>query len=324
MYFIISGILFSVAYQKKIADGLPFDRFMTKRILRIYPLMVLTSIFMYVGNWLLYAYNGTLWSCGTLSFTELLLDIVFGGKVVFNAGPTLNGPIWYINVLLVCYALAYLLTKLSSKQQSNLVFVLPVLLGLIIQYSGKSFALFNGSAARGFISFFEGVLLASVLKGAPNRGGGGGGAPKTNWGRPPAGNGFAVFMGGRHSPWNGRFIGNIGHFYTFLVFPCVILLLHDCRWINRLCSSKMVKWLGNISFSMYLWNFPIYLTLHLLLISGWINMDVTSAWFLVFVALIHIAAASASYYFIEWKLTNKLAKWASKAHDLSDPAHKSC
>ena len=115
MYFIISGILFSVAYQKKIADGLPFDRFMTKRILRIYPLMVLTSIFMYVGNWLLYAYNGTLWSCGTLSLTELLLDVVLGGKVVFNAGPTLNGPIWYINVLLVCYAFAYLLTKLSSK-----------------------------------------------------------------------------------------------------------------------------------------------------------------------------------------------------------------
>ena len=199
MYFIISGILFSVAYQKKIADGLPFDRFMTKRILRIYPLMVLTSIFMYVGNWLLYAYNGTLWSCGTLSFTELLLDIVFGGKVVFNAGPTLNGPIWYINVLLVCYALAYLLTKLSSKQQSNLVFVLPVLLGLIIQYSGKSFALFNGSAARGFISFFEGVLLASVLKGAPNRGGGGG-APLTLWGPPPPRNGLAVFMGARLPP----------------------------------------------------------------------------------------------------------------------------
>ena len=257
---------------------------------------------MYMGNALLYKYSGALWSCGTLDLMELCFDVLFGGKPIFGIGATLNGPIWYINVLMVCYVFAYILTRSYEKQRSVFLYALPIVIGLMIQYSGTGFVIWNGSIARGFIAFFIGVLLGMFLAVYRERF-----SPRVcRLIRLAAGLELAAAVFVRLCPWYELLVKNITNFYAFLVFPSLIFLCYDCHWLNRLCSTGLVRWMGNISFGMYLWDFPIYLGLHMLVISGHMPLDVTSAPFFILVTVLHLAIASASWYLIDVKLTQKL------------------
>lgn len=308
MFFIISGILFAWAYKGKIESGQGFDAFFGKRVLRIFPLVAVTSVTMYIGNVILYRYNGTLWSGGTLNIMELLYDILFGGKAVFSAPNTLNGPIWYISILMTCYILAYILTRWYKKVHSIFLYVFPIFLGVMIQYSGKSFAIWNGAVSRGFISFFIGVLLGIFLEWYEVYG-------RTHIHKCTRRTfRFAVCLelivavGIRFSPLRDLLTGSRENFYAFLVFPGIILLCYDCKWLNRLCSTKFVTWLGNISFGMYLWNFPIFLGLHLLKVTGHMPLNVTSVSFLVLVAALHIMVSGVSYRIFDCGIYHRLIK----------------
>ena len=65
MYFIISGYLFALVYRDKIEQKqITFKTFLINRIVRIYPMMTISTLFMYLSNHYLFAYNGSLWSYG--------------------------------------------------------------------------------------------------------------------------------------------------------------------------------------------------------------------------------------------------------------------
>lgn len=258
---------------------------------------------MYIENLVLYSMNGTLWSCGTLSIWELLTDCLFGGKPIFNAPLTLNGPIWFVNVLMLCYIVAFILTKLFSKCRSAFWFVLPILAGVMMQYSGVSFAGWNTQIARGYIAFFVGLLLGRAIKNLY----------KLNQKqylllKLVIAVELIVAIWIRMCPWRDLLSGNLTGFYTFLIFPEVILLLYRNRVISKLCTAKLFNWCGNISFGIYLWNFPIYLGLHLLIISGCLVVDVTKFSFFAAVFLMHLIIASVSHCVIE-KNGIKLGKY---------------
>lgn len=84
------------------------------------------------------------------------------------------------------------------------------------------------------------------------------------------------------------------------------MLLYDCKAVNAICSHKVVKYLGNISFGIYMWNFPILITLHILVIIEIIHIDITSYKFMVVLVLIHIMVASVSYGLVDKKLCGLL------------------
>lgn len=303
MYFIISGFLFTYAYKKKILEGMHFDFFFSKRLVRIFPLVAITTIVMYLGNLFLYKFDGKLWSCGTVSLVELYEDILLGGKAVVNKPLTLNGPIWYVSVLMLCYIVAYVLTKSTQKQHSIYIYIIPIALGIMIQSSGVNYPMWNLNVARGYIAFFVGVILGELLAN------------------------FHLLTHGQRlflriillaelilvfvaltCFWNGKFTIEWTNIFAVLVFPEIIILLYDCKWLNKICSTKLFVWLGNISFGIYLWNFPIYIGLHILIRVGIIGPDVTSTKFLLYVAIIHIVVASISYYMIDKKLCGWLNK----------------
>ncbi len=298
MYFIISGILFAYVYRRKIKDGMHFSEFFRKRIIRIFPLLILTSIIMYIANALLYHLNGTLWSYGTLNLWDLCGDILFGGKAIFNADNTLNGPIWYVNVLLLCYVVAFLLSKLSQKCNTRFVFLIPIILGLMMYYSGHSCAGWNLSIARGYIAFFIGVLLADVMHYWRQL------SIKMQVGiRVVLALELLAVIALYFSPWGEMTVmASLTNVCAFLVFPEVILLLYNLKGLNKICNTKPIQWLGNLSFGIYLWNFPIYICLHILIVGGLLEIDVTSGVFLFIVAALHIALAGLAHYLIDKKL----------------------
>lgn len=103
----------------------------------------------------------------------------------------------------------------------------------------------------------------------------------------------------RLSPWYDWCVPDKFVFYGVAVFPSLLTALYDRSWLERFCGSKIVKWLGSISYGIYLWNFPICFTIYFLYVANILRADITSYGFVALVVALHIAIAGLSYKFIE-------------------------
>lgn len=162
LFFIISGFVCELRYEENTKSS--FSAFMKKKVVRIYPMAVL-SILVYTvvsciyrlifGEW-----GGTpvrLWiffKCVTLTFS--------GGAATSELG--LNNPTWYLCVLLICYAAYGVLLKLFDRLKINPLygFFTMMLLGLGILDYQINLPFLNYQAARGYLCFFEGVVLVHI------------------------------------------------------------------------------------------------------------------------------------------------------------------
>ena len=297
MFFLISGVLFFYAYLPKIINGIKIKEFITKRVIRLFPLLIITTFIMYIGNFILFEYNGTLWTDGSLNLIDLFTDIIFGGKAIFGACNTLNGAIWYINVLMLCYFIAYYLTKLYKKYNSIIFFAIPIFIGLFIYYSGFDYFIWNIWVSRGLTSFFIGILLAKFFE-------------------------YFKKLDNKYKIFIKIFllfelivsmlimlkINNLldvydkMYYYIFFFFPELLLLFYDCNWFNKICSTKFVKLLGDISFGIYLWDYPILITFHILYVTNIFKIQLTSWYFIAINIITHFTIAIISYMLIDKRL----------------------
>ena len=297
MFFMISGILFKIAYQKRIVNGESFKKFIKNRIIRIYPLLIVTTLYMYFINYVIFRFNRTFWEGGTLSLWNLFSDLVFAGKPIFNANNTLNGTIWYLNVLMVCYLIAYILTKLYKKYNTNYIYVIPVILGLMIRYSNFSFLFWNISIARGLMSFFIGILIGVFFEKFDKMN-----IKKRRKIKIVLLFELSIFFFLLTRKTGNLYVEDNILSYTFLVFPELIILLYDNKILNKICSTKVVDYLGNISFGIYLWNFPVLSTWFILIINKIVKINVLSKTFFIYNFIIHIVVAIISYHIIDKRL----------------------
>lgn len=314
MFFMISGILFSVVYMKKIEEGEKLDKFIIGRYKRIFPLVIISTIFMYIANIIYFKRFKMFYSCGSVSMLELIYDILFAGTIALGTGITpLNGPLWYIGPLMICYVIAYILTKLYIKYKSKLVFLIPVFIGSAIILCNYNFFILNRYVARGFIAFFIGMIIFSdnILNRINEL--------NTNYKKILKVCLIIIMMigiystVGRHndllanSKYNKmtEYPNNMINYYNnlfiyiYLVFIPLFYLLYDVKWINKICDTKFCRYLGNISYSIYIWNFPILITITYILKSNWITINIQSWKFIFANFVIHIVVATLSYYLIE-------------------------
>ena len=151
------------SYINKIEQGLSFKDFFIKRVSRLLPLISITVI---VYEIIIVIYPKVFNSL----FMEQTLDIFgsFISMIGIQAGwffknPMINNPMWYVSVLILCYILFYLLVKFNKKNNIVVKFIVMVLLGVIIQRSRLELPFFNSYTARGYYSFFFGILFAVYL-----------------------------------------------------------------------------------------------------------------------------------------------------------------
>ncbi len=279
MFFVLSGILFSFVYQPKIIQGLSFKAFIKKRSLRLFPLTVFTTLTAYGFNLLLYQDNFEFWGKNTIQ--NMFCDTFLLTKII-NTNPYLNGPVWYISVLMVCYILGFVFTKYKS----SVLFFLAIFIGACIQYFKLNYPFLNIDIARGLLSFFTGVTIKPLFEIISSF--------KKN--EKIVFRIFIIFlMMICFSVYQKNSLYFSPTFFTlFFFFTPLIICLYDLKCLNKLCNTKFVKWLGDISFDIYLWNFPIYMLLHLLIIKG--CFQPLNIWFLWILAIIiHFAVATLSH-----------------------------
>ncbi len=300
LFFLFSGILFYLAYAEKISAGdLKFGAFIKRRVQRIYPVMIITIFVVFFEQLILYAAKGVTWSfSATIAFRDLVMDCILGGQGVLGRTPTLNGPVWYVGVLMECYIIAFAIQKLAAKEKLYFLYALPIVAGAYINLSGivdKPF--FNTTVSRGLISFFIGVLLSIYFKEVYDKAG------TTHKVMVKIAAAviilFAVWIA-RAELWPLMFT-DVNCFLATLVYPAVAVLCYDFTLFNRLCDTKPIRYLGSISFGIYLWNFPVLCFVFMLIIFGVIP-NITDWRMVIIVFVLHILAGVLSYEFLEKKI----------------------
>jgi len=250
-FFFLSGL---VAYKYAKGEPLGFWPYIKKKALRLLPLVAITSVAYEV---LLVIYNNvckTEWLLGNdISLWGLLLNCLGMQCGWFFQNPGVNNPAWYVSVLLLCYVIYWLLDTWSRKKQipGNILYLVMVILGVVIWVLDWNLPFLNVYAARGYYSFFLGLLLSRNLK-----------ERKIGplWMVVFILLLIALYLG---LDWSRIVQLEVHNFVLlFLCYP-VIVLLFISEPVKRILDFKIFGILGAATYDVYLWHVPMMLAMYI-------------------------------------------------------------
>lgn len=295
VFFIISGLL---TWLRRKSSDTTFGHFMKKRIVRLLPMVAVAAI---VYSVVAFAYKAKLgywfWD-SEISLGKLLCSIFLvhsGG--VSNVGFAANNPTWYICVLLICYAIFWLIMWLSRKLDVNPIWMTAFMsaVGLAIIRWGYDAPFFNASTGRGYAAFFVGGVLGRLVETVKEK--------YLVLASIAAMIIFAAFAVIDISLIRAELY--IAEVYFF--FPALVLLFY----FLPLPQSKIIQSLGAVSFEVYLWHVPFVLLLIFLNDYGVISV-VYSVKTMMALATVVVAWSSIMYFTVEGRINNSFANFIEK------------
>lgn len=292
LFFIISGFLFFVSYFNKIKDNdMNIKTFLKKRYIRLIFVAGITTFIMFILQQVYYLRNGTFWIWGNNDLGNLLLQLVGIQHWLEPNIVSLNNAVWYISVLLLCYIVFFYISKLVVKKKNIFIFLLPVVVALLVQNYGLNIPFLNYNVTRGLVSFGIGVFLGCLTNSLKNK-------------RSISISSFIalVIVGLLYVFLGDPIVGDLLFFLTFIVYPLLILFLISIDNKLKFINDKVTKYLGSLSFGIYLWNLPIQLVTVLLNQIFRFNFNYDSISFFLIQIVIHILIAIISYHLFERKL----------------------
>lgn len=159
-FFMLSGFLIAHNYKNKIATNeIDFLVFIKKRLLKLYPLYIITN-----GLALLLKVHLNGWA-GSIHLSDLIKVTFLTTTGWIDDGYPYNEPCWFISVLFLCYILAYFVFKLVKSQRDIyylLLFFIPMW-GYYLENAWLSMPFCYNHNGEGFLNFFIGIALYEIL-----------------------------------------------------------------------------------------------------------------------------------------------------------------
>jgi len=295
-FWILSGFVFAFVYLKK---NISFKAFFIYRFARLYPLHIITFLviaFLQSINYSIFNYYQIM---GTNDLYHAILQIFFASYWGFQSNFSFNSPTWSISVEILIYALFFL----SLKYLNNKPFFTTLISMFTLLFI--SFYLEVGQhwiAQCGFFFYF-GILVFLISNTFEHN-------PKIILFYAI---GFTIlaFL-------CFKLIAFFNHPYILLLFHLQLIstmsllfsaLLLFLAWIDIKNYSKIFsypfRWIGNTTYSIYLWHLPIQVAILFILDSYHIErsiFDYKITWILWIGFMILIGRLS--YLYIEKPLKN--------------------
>lgn len=285
-FFILSGFVVGYAYDDR-WKTMTVWRFVKRRFIRLHPMVVLGAV---LGAVTYYIQGSEKWDGTSVPVTmialALLMNLFLIPAVPGTAGEVrgngemypLNGPTWslffeYIGNLLY----AFIIRRFTTRQLALLVTLSAAALATfaIMNFSGYGhtgvgWTLDGNNLPGGFLrmlfSFSAGLLMSRIFKPVKIRG--------AFWICSVL---LAVllslpYMGNETSPWKNGLYDSV---CTIIIFPVLVYLGASGKTTDKI-SSRICKFLGDISYPVYIIHYPF-----MYLFYAWVwnnNLTFSQAW----------------------------------------------
>ncbi len=287
LFFLISGF-FMLRYIEKIRDGMSFRQFFVRRYTRLVPMLVFGVILYQLMAFLYLKQTGALWGEKGFSFWSTLISCAGLQDGWIFKNPGLNNPLWYVSVLILCYAIFYLLTKVSGRLNvsDTCLYVGMILLGLGIHSWQIDLPFLNFDAARGYYAFFTGLLLARWFK-----------ALQPKAGQLCAAGVLLVILTLLFAMAPAFMSTGANYTLTFLYFPALLFIFNFWKPIRKLTDFGFIRSISEISYCAYAIHQPCLIALSIIAAArpDWISTYVSLKLMIVFALFCFIAGAVIHY-----------------------------
>lgn len=289
VFFVLSGYL-QYVYVKRIRDGLRFWEYIKKKLIRILPLLVITTI-VYSGLFYINTENSIkVWDDTYYPNLWGILTQMLGlAQMWCFSGNGIMRLAWYVDGLLLCFVIMYYLVRLADRTRihENYFFLLMVIFGCcIIQHAPEIPFLTTGSG-RAYSSFFAGVILAAYV-----------GSREIAFRHYAAAGLIVLIFFGALIVYPDFLAYGQNYVIAFLLTPACILLA-ESKAAKKIFSWRGFGAAGSWTYSVYLWHMPLMLILMDVLSWRGLRIDYSQpVVFFSFVILVFIFGA-VSYYGIE-------------------------
>lgn len=303
LFFVLSGFAISYAYHGQLRTVPQVGRFMWLRFWRLYPLHLVMMIYIigiellkFVAVRLVPVHHSPFSLFGWRSVISNLLLLQ-----AFNTtdGAAINTPSWSISAEFYAYFLFAIISVISGKRSrivaASAVICISALWGLA-HVSPAMNATLNYGWLRGLAGFFAGVLTFAAYDMLRHR-------IRTDLGM------LALALLGLLMAFVARAMG--GSYFTMAIVPlCALVILSMALsrpdGVIRILCIGPVRWLGTVSYSIYMTHDAINSVFHYLtrvLFHRQMTMFSEATWTGVYIATV-LAIASQSYRWIEMPARN--------------------
>ena len=298
-FFVLSGFIFFWKYGEMISNkAITLSNFAILRLTRLYPLHLATLILTAFLQYLVWAKSSITFVYGNNDFYHLILQLTFLNYGWVEVGHSFNAPAWSIALEMGMYFLFY--AACFGRKNRPLIALGLMMLFLQVNIRGPiaNFPMLNEPFTRVGYCFFMGGVLHYVYSRVKNAG------------KIMEYFGLASLFGTVTILYcvQSYIIGNLAmaqligprfnQVITLGVFPMLIICGLFWPPASRLLSTKPLRLLGDISYSMYLIHFPIQIAIHYYtLVAGPVDFKEPSVWW-TYLAVV-LGAAYASHFYFE-------------------------
>ncbi len=305
LFFLISVFVSMFGTEIKISHAeISFEQFFAKKVSRLFPMMIVGTIAQTIVQWINFAAKGTAVTDilpGQISILSVILSFMGtqSGWLSEQDEWSINGPAWYLAVLLVCYILFFIVVKTckGDKWKEIILFVSLIMLGIYLQVKrpqGVFFPLLNATMGRGYTAFFTGAVLARIQTLCEKKY-------------------HRIFIMGVTFIVMLIFVWAANHNLSIalsiektLVFDTsLVLFFVNSKILNWIGNTKVFLFFGQISFHLFVLNVPILTWI--LFINQHVGSNVAFGEFytMIIIGFIYIVISSGAF-IIENKIRNQI------------------
>lgn len=294
LFFLLSGIFAAQNIEKIFSKRLVFSQFIKGKLIRLLPILSI-SVLVEAG---IYIYDRQFLGIDVqIGLWQIVLNCLGIQNGWVTKTTSINGPTWYISILILCYFIFYILTYIAERVKISpyYLYICMIFLGMSISTFSMEGPFLNSSTARGYIAFFAGIFIAKLLESFELKR-----FSKYAW--IILGLFLVLYV------YKYNFIAEgFNYLLVFLIYPAMIVVLKS-NFSELLSGQKWIGILGAASFDVYIWHEPLTALRNLLIQQFSLEWDIKKVSAMILFGVIAWIFGVFSYFILEKPLGKYLKR----------------